>query len=152
MKTKLFIALSLAAALIAETARVQPAPYNDIGVTMGHWHIISEGVEANKNLFLALGGKMYMPGDHPVMSFPGLYINLSLGKGEGGTQQSVVNHVGFIVDDHDATAEKIKENGGEYFTTLPEGIEGLQAEVKYKDLNGLVIDVAEHPWQTEPKE
>ncbi len=72
--------------------------------------------------------------------------------GKGDPDWAGLHHVGFIVDDHDATAEKIKENGGEYFTTLPEGIEGLQAEVKYKDLNGLVIDVAEHPWQTEPKE
>jgi hypothetical protein len=32
--------------------------------------------------------------------FPGLYINVLLGseKGDGGTKGSVVNHVGFIVD------------------------------------------------------
>src|SRR6516165_3898599 len=41
-----------------------------------------------------------MPGGNPLMMFPGVYINLNLGteKGEGGTQDSVVNHVGFIVD------------------------------------------------------
>ena len=33
------------------------------------------------------------------MMFPGLYINLNLGAGtQGGTEGSVVNHVGFIVD------------------------------------------------------
>ena len=45
-------------------------------------------------------------------------------------------------------AKKIKENGGSYFTTLPDNIEGLLAEVKYKDLNGVVIDVSEHEWET----
>ena len=101
MKTKLFAALLLASAFAAGTASAQPAPFNATGVTMGHWHLISKDLEANKKLFMAMGGKLFMPGGQPVIMFPGLYINLVLGdeKGEGGTQGSVVNHVGFIVDD-----------------------------------------------------
>src|SRR5438445_9605767 len=100
MKTITFIALLFASTLIAGTATAQPAPYNAIGVTMGHWHLASKDVEANKKIFLAMGGKLYMPGGNPLIMFPGLYINLVLGagKGDGGTQGSVVNHVGFIVD------------------------------------------------------
>src|SRR5262245_13173347 len=100
MKTSAFIALVLASTLSAGTAAAQPAPFNEIGVTMGHWHIASKDVEANKKLFLAMGGKLYMPGGNPLIMFPGLYINLNLGteKGDGGTVGSVVNHVGFIVD------------------------------------------------------
>src|SRR6202521_5178750 len=96
----MFAALLLASALTASTAAAQPAPFNATGVTMGHWHIASKDVEANKKLFLAMGGKLYMPGGNPLIMFPGLYINLVLGneKGDGGTQGSVVNHVGFIVD------------------------------------------------------
>jgi catechol 2,3-dioxygenase-like lactoylglutathione lyase family enzyme len=90
----------LASALGAGTAAAQPAPFNQIGVTMGHWHLASKDVEANKRLFLAMGGKLYMPGGNPLIMFPGVYINLNLQneKGDGGTQGSVVNHVGFIVD------------------------------------------------------
>ena len=62
MKIKVFAALVFASTLAAGTAAAQPAPYNDIGVTMGHWHIASKDVEANKKLFLAMGAKMYMPG------------------------------------------------------------------------------------------
>src|SRR6266853_5769495 len=93
-------ALLFAGTLSAGTAAAQPAPFNEIGVTMGHWHIASKDVEANKKLFLAMGGKLFMPGGNPLIMFPGLYINLVLGteKGEGGTQGTVVNHVGFIVD------------------------------------------------------
>jgi hypothetical protein len=43
----------LASMLLASTAVAQPAPYNDLGVTMGHWHIASKDVEANKKLFHA---------------------------------------------------------------------------------------------------
>src|SRR5712691_5834726 len=100
MKTTVFAALMLASTLAAGTAGAQPAPFNESGVTMGHWHIISKDVEANKKIFLGMGGKLFMPGGQPLMMFPGVYINLTLGteKGEGGTQGSVVNHVGFIVN------------------------------------------------------
>jgi hypothetical protein len=43
------------------TAVAQPAPFNEAGVTMGHWHLTSKDVEADKKLFLAMGGKLYMP-------------------------------------------------------------------------------------------
>jgi catechol 2,3-dioxygenase-like lactoylglutathione lyase family enzyme len=100
MKTNLLVVLLFASALTARTAVAQPAPFNDLGVTMGHWHLASKDVEANKKLFLAMGGKLYMPGGNPLIMFPALYINLNLQteKGDGGTVGSVVNHVGFIVD------------------------------------------------------
>ncbi|MGH8641791.1 MAG: VOC family protein [Burkholderiales bacterium] len=100
MKTNMFVTLLFSFALTAGTAAAQPAPFNEIGVTMGHWHIASKDVEANKRLFLAMGGKLFMPGGNPLIMFPGLYINLNLGteKGDGGTEGSVVNHVGFIVN------------------------------------------------------
>src|SRR5882757_2948702 len=100
MKISGFTALLFASTLAAGSAVAQPAPYNEVGVTMGHWHLISKDVEANKKLFLAMGGKLFMPGGNPLMMFPGLYINLTLGqeKGDGGSQGSVVNHVGFIVN------------------------------------------------------
>lgn len=63
-----------------------------------------------------------------------------------GPDWAGLHHFGFIVEDGEATAKAIEENGGAYFTTLPEGIPGLEAEVKYKDPNGIVIDVSEHGW------
>jgi hypothetical protein len=100
MKTTGFVAVLLALTLVAGTAAAQPAPYNELGVTMGHWHIASKDVEANKKLFLAMGGQLFMPGGNPLIRFPGIYINLNLGteKGDGESVGSVVNHVGFIVD------------------------------------------------------
>ena len=82
MKMIRFVVLVLASTLIAGTAAAQPAPFNATGVTMGHWHIVSKDVEANKKLFLAMGGKLFMPGGNPLIMFPGLYINLNLGNRE----------------------------------------------------------------------
>src|SRR6266849_739444 len=113
VKTNMFVAMLLASALTAGTAAAQPAPFNATGVTMGHWHIASKDLEANKKLFLAMGGQLFMPGGNPLIMFPGLYINLNLGteKGDGGTQGSVVNHVGFIVDNVQARVAQWKAAG-----------------------------------------
>lgn len=94
------IAFLVTWATTAATAVAQPAPFNETGVTMGHWHIVSKDVEANKKLFLAMGGTLFMPNGNPLVMFPGVYVNLALQgqKGDGGTEGSVVNHVGFIVD------------------------------------------------------
>ncbi len=121
MKTNVLAALLFVSTLTAGTAAAQPAPFNQAGVTMGHWHIVSKDVEANKKLFLAMGGKLYMPGGNPLIMFPGLYINLNLGteKGDGGTVGSVVNHVGFIVDDVQKRVAQWKAAG---VTVLPGGV------------------------------
>src|SRR5437762_14267188 len=102
----------VALTLTASTAAAQQAPFNEVGVTMGHWHIASKDVEANKKLFLAMGGKL-MPEANAQIMFPGVLINLVLGteKGTGATQGSVVNHVGLIVDNVQARAAQWKAAG-----------------------------------------
>ena len=70
-------------------------------------------------------------------------------KGQiNGPDWAGLHHFGFLVDDEDKTAKAIEDNGGEYFTKLPEGIPGLQAEAKYKDPNGVVFDISAHGWMT----
>jgi catechol 2,3-dioxygenase-like lactoylglutathione lyase family enzyme len=121
VKTNVLVALLFVSTLTAGTAAAQSAPFNQVGVTMGHWHIASKDVEANKKLFLAMGGKLYMPGGNPLIMFPGLFINLNLGteKGDGATVGSVVNHVGFIVDNVQQRVAQWKAAG---VTVLPGGV------------------------------
>src|SRR5215471_15349483 len=148
MKASVFAALLLASTLIAATAAAQPAPFNEIGVTMGHWHMISKDVEANKKVFLAMGGKLFMPGGNPLIMFPGVYINLNLGeeKGDGGTQGSVVNHVGFIVNNVQERVAQWKAAG---VTVLPGGNGRLdQAFVVTPD--GVRIEILEDKTQSMP--
>ena len=85
---RIVIAFLVTWATTAATAVAQPAPFNETGVTMGHWHIVSKDVEANKKLFLAMGGKLFMVNGNPLMMFPGVYVNLDLNdeKGNGGTE------------------------------------------------------------------
>src|SRR5258706_10885144 len=98
MKT-LIAGLCLASVLAAGSAAAQPFPFNEVGVTMGHWHLASKDAEANKKIFLGMGGQP-VAGNAQSLFFPGMRINLTLGTtaGNGGSQGSVVNHVGFIVN------------------------------------------------------
>ena len=148
MKTIGFIALLFAGMLAAGTAAAQPAPFNATGVTMGHWHLASKDVEANKKIFLAMGGKLYMPGGNPLIMFPGLYINLNLGteKGDGGSQGSVVNHVGFIVDNVQQRVAQWKAAG---VKVLP-GTNNRPDQAFVETPDGLRIEILEDKTQTVP--
>jgi predicted enzyme related to lactoylglutathione lyase len=148
MKTSLFAALLLTTALGAGSASAQPAPFNEAGVTMGHWHIISKDVEANKKLFQGMGGKVYMVGGNPLMMFPGTYINLNLGTetGDGGTPGSVVNHVGFIVDNVQKRVAEWKAAG---VPVLP-GTNNRPDQAFVVTPDGVRIEVLEDKTQTVP--
>src|SRR5215471_6164291 len=104
--------LSLASLLAAGTAVAQQAPFNDVGVTMGHWHFASKDVQANKKIFVAMGGTP-LTGGNEAVQFPGARINLTLGNtpGSGESVGSVVNHVGFIVKNVQEQTAKWKAAG-----------------------------------------
>src|SRR5262245_10013815 len=147
MKTTVFAALLLTSTLAAGTANAQYAPYNEAGVTMGHWHIASKDAEANKKIFIGMGGKL-LPGAAPSVLFPGMRVNLTLGNaaGNGGSQGSVVNHVGVIVNNVQARVAEWKAAG---VAVLPGGNNRLdQAFVETPD--GVRIEVLEDKNQAEP--
>jgi catechol 2,3-dioxygenase-like lactoylglutathione lyase family enzyme len=153
MKRHLLVVLALASLLIASSAAAQPAPYNAAGITMGHWHIASKDVEANKRLFVAMGGKLFMPGGQPLIMFPGLYISLILGdeKGEGGTVGSVVNHVGFVVDNVQRRTAEWKAAGVKVLPggALPGG--GTRQDQAYVETpDGVRMEILEDKMQTVP--
>jgi catechol 2,3-dioxygenase-like lactoylglutathione lyase family enzyme len=148
VKTKVFVAFLFASILTAGNALAQPAPFNEVGVTMGHWHIASKDVEANKKLFLAMGGKLFMPAGNPLIMFPGIYSNLNLGteKGNGGTQGSVVNHVGFIVDNVQKRVAQWKAAG---VTVLP-GNNNRPDQAFVETPDGVRIEILEDKTQSMP--
>jgi catechol 2,3-dioxygenase-like lactoylglutathione lyase family enzyme len=143
-----FVAFVFASLLTAGNAVAQPAPYNEAGLTMGHWHIISKDVEANKKLFLAMGGKLYMPGRNPLVMFPGVYINLVLNaeRGDGGSEGSVINHVGFIVDNVQQRVAQWKAAG---VNVLP-GLNNRQDQAFVVTPDGVRIEILEDKTQKMP--
>src|SRR6266550_9058262 len=93
----------------------QSFPPNEAGVTMGHWHLNSRDIEANKKIFVAMGGTAIKAGNFEIVRFPGVLVYLNQAAGappaNGGTVGSVVNHVGFIVPNVQASVAKWKAAG-----------------------------------------
>jgi len=58
-----------------------------------------------------------------------------------------VHHVGFWVDDLDASGKSIEDAGGQFFLDLPELKDTLYYEKKYRDPNGIVVDISHTGWQ-----
>jgi catechol 2,3-dioxygenase-like lactoylglutathione lyase family enzyme len=96
-------------------AWAQAFPPNATGVTMGHWHLNTRDVEANKKIFVAMGGTAIKAGNFDVVRFPGVAVYLHLAQGaappSGGTVGTVVNHVGFLVQNVQESMAKWKAAG-----------------------------------------
>jgi predicted enzyme related to lactoylglutathione lyase/catechol 2,3-dioxygenase-like lactoylglutathione lyase family enzyme len=144
----LIAGLCLASTLAAGTAVAQPAPFNEIGVTMGHWHLASRDVQANKKIFVGMGGTAIANGANESVRFPGVLINLSLGNmpGSGGSVGSVVNHVGFIVNNVQEQVAKWKANG---VAVLP-GTNNRPDQAYVETPDGLRMEILEDKTQAVP--
>ena len=103
-------------------AWAQAFPPNETGVTMGHWHLNTRDVEANKKLFVALGGTAIKSGNFEVVRCPGVAVFLHMAQGapppSGGSVGTVVNHVGFLVQNVQESVARWKAAGVE---VLPGG-------------------------------
>jgi predicted enzyme related to lactoylglutathione lyase len=75
------------------------------------------------------------------------FLNFPEGKGGqvNGPDWAGLHHMGFVVDDLEETRRRIEASGGKFFMVLPT-YPGVDAETKFKDVNGVVFDCAEHDW------
>ena len=62
---------------------------------------------------------------------------------ERGKDFDGLHHIGFIVDDIDASQAAVKANGGRYHMTLPtvDGVDPDDTEHKFLDPDGVVFDI-----------
>ncbi len=65
---------------------------------------------------------------------------------EKGKDYVGVHHVGFWVDDLEASGEAIEKNGGTFFLDLPMEKESLYYEKKYRDPDGVIFDISQNGW------
>ena len=101
MKTLRRLALVSCLALASATpALAQLAPPNDLGVALGHIHLVVKNVDAQKEFWTTmLGGTMVANGPLTLIQFPGIFIMLRQGEATGPSAGSIVNHFGFVYQD-----------------------------------------------------
>src|SRR5262245_28478730 len=149
---KLIPALAFTFALATGAAWAQPFAPNQAGITMGHWHLNSKDVEANRKIFVAMGGVAGGPNDRiQRVVFPGVVGQPHLGApnsppAAGGTQGSVGNHVGFIVKNLQEQVAKWKAAG---VNVLP-GNNGRQDQAYVETPDGVRIEILEDKNQAMP--
>lgn len=133
-----FLLLGLAGALLMPLGalRAQLAPPNEMGVSLGHLHLNVHDVQANKSLFVSMGGTALPKlADFEVIKFPGVLILLRQQDPTGPSVGSVVNHVGFLVPNVAQSMAKWKAAGlkTENGTSAQQGYvitpEGLRIEI-----------------------
>jgi catechol 2,3-dioxygenase-like lactoylglutathione lyase family enzyme len=141
--------MAVATMMMVGTASAQRLPFNEAGVTMGHWHLNSQNVETNKKLFVTLGGKAIKPGDFEIVNFPGVSVFLHQRPGTppptGGTAGTVINHVGLIVPNTMEAVAKWKAAG-----VAVEMGKDRSDQAWITTVDGLRVEILEDKSQTEP--
>src|SRR6266478_4269310 len=136
--------------LSASSAWPQAFTPNAAGVTMGHWHLNSRDIDANRKIFVAMGGTAMKAGAFDVVRFPGVIVYLHLAPGAdkpaGGTVGTVVNHVGFTVPNVQQAVAKWKAAG----VPFEPGAPGRLNQGWVTTTDGLKIEIQEDKDQKEP--
>ncbi len=89
----------------------QLAPPNAAGVGMGHLHLNVRDPAAHRAFWITLGGKPVKFGSMEVILFPDVLVLFQKAEPTGGTDGSVVGHVGFRVKDLHASLDKWRAAG-----------------------------------------
>lgn len=100
----------LVLAVLLGTVRLsaQVEPLNAAGVAMGHLHILTPNPAAHKKIWVdVLGGKIVKAGPMEFVMFPGVLLAFRAGSAGGASVGSIVDHLGFLVSDLDATKNKV---------------------------------------------
>ena len=139
--------LSLAVLWAVVPSWAQLSSPNDAGVAMGHLHLNSQDVESAKKFWTELGGTPMNKGPFTIMKFPGVLVFLNLSApapSTGGSEGSVVNHVGFLVPNVQESIAKWKAAG----VKVVSGSNPAQCYVYSPD--DLKIEILEDKSQTLP--
>jgi catechol 2,3-dioxygenase-like lactoylglutathione lyase family enzyme len=80
---------------------------NDAGVSMGHLHLNSKDPDAQKKFWVDVAGaRPAKLGTLDVLEFPGAIVFINKKEPTGGTEASVINHVGLRVRDLNSALER----------------------------------------------
>src|SRR5262245_29061936 len=114
------LVLLLLSTVLSGIAVAQLPPGNDKGVSMGHLHFRVTDPAAHQTLLVdVLGAKVLHAGPLEVYQLPGVHILLTPGKPSGGNQGTVLDHLGFKVQDLDAMKGKLIAAGAKVLSENP---------------------------------
>jgi catechol 2,3-dioxygenase-like lactoylglutathione lyase family enzyme len=93
------IVVGVLAGAFGPGVHAQLASPGESGVVMGHLHLTVKDLEAHRTFWAALGGTPVQNGPLALIQLPGTFVMLRQATPAGGTVDSTINHVGFLVKD-----------------------------------------------------
>ena len=134
--------LASAATLAAGRAFAELAAPNPAGVSMGHLHLNASDLEAQRKFWALLGAK---PGNklgaNEVMKVRNALIMIRKAEVTGGTEGSVVNHIGFKIPDLHAYRAKVSAAGHKLLTEEEQSLKTHKSFVLGPD--GVKVELVE---------
>ncbi len=117
MRLPLFLLLFLLPVLPAFGQLVPP---NETGVTMGHLHLRVRDPQAHIRIWReVIGAKDVEYGTLNALQLPGVVLAFTKGEPTGGTDDSGVNHLGFLTRDLDKTKAHLVAAGCQIVREMP---------------------------------
>jgi catechol 2,3-dioxygenase-like lactoylglutathione lyase family enzyme len=152
------LACTFLAALISVPAAAQLVEPNQLGLRMGHVHLVVRDVDAQKAFWTTMmGGTIVRNGPLELIQFPGVYIMLRKGEPTAPPAGSIVNHFGLIVRDMKKALATWKaanltieptENPNEVYVVAPDGVRvevygepALPTEASMNHIHFMPVDV-----------
>jgi catechol 2,3-dioxygenase-like lactoylglutathione lyase family enzyme len=103
----------------------QLAAPNEAGVAMGHLHMKVADIEAQRKLWVdVLGGTPSKLGRMEMATLPGTVVLWEKGEPDGGTEGSVIGHLGFKVRNLKDVLAKARANGITIASEQPAFLQG----------------------------
>jgi catechol 2,3-dioxygenase-like lactoylglutathione lyase family enzyme len=128
--------ITAALLLLSSSMHAQLATPNDKGVAMGHLHINTADVAAQKKVWIGILGATPMKlGNMEGAKMPGAVILFTAKAATGPTEGSTVNHVGVVVPSIASLPAKLDAEGIKYTKNangkqiMIDGPDGLKLEV-----------------------
>jgi catechol 2,3-dioxygenase-like lactoylglutathione lyase family enzyme len=126
--------------LFSSAVHAQLAPFNDSGVVMGHLHVNTADVGAQKKFWVdILGAKPVKLGPNEGVAMPGAIILFKAAAPSGPSVGSTVGHVGILVASLDPYTSKLDAQGIKY----ERNPNGRQVMVAGPD--GLTVELSADP-------
>ena len=135
----------------------QVAPPNAAGVSLGHLHLTVPDPKATEKTWADMfNGEIVTAGPLDMVKIPGIFIVVSQAMPDGGTQGSVVDHVGIEVKDYPGLKAKAAAAGlmwqevtpnVQAFLSMPDNVrveimenKGLKTAVQFHHIHESVPD------------
>jgi catechol 2,3-dioxygenase-like lactoylglutathione lyase family enzyme len=124
--------VAIIALACAAPVQAQLGERNQLGIRMGHVHLLVRDVDAQKRFWTdVMGGKLVRNGALELIELPGVYIMLTAAEDPAPPRGGIVDHFGFIVKDLSAELARWKaagarieptENPNEVYVVAPDGV------------------------------